>query len=127
MGSAWQHGRVLLRAAILSLGLLWAAPVAADVHGLQLPRGSRQIAQNHYGSSRTFRRTVKFYQRLLKRRASPHRAVPIYRYRGVAVARFVSQSKGSRWSAIHVFRADGRTQIYIVPGKEGLDGPQKPR
>ena len=116
-----------MRSLVLLAFLALAGPAFADVHGLPLPRGSRKMAQNHYGSGKSFRRTVQFYQRLMKRRASPHTAHPVYRYRGVAVARFVSQAKRGKWSAIHVFLAEGRTQIYVVPGKEGIDEPQKPR
>jgi len=121
-----------MRALILAVSLLWVAPAAADVHGIPLPRGSRKIAANHFNSGRNFRKTVQYYQRLMRRRASPHDAIPVYRYRGVAVARFVSRAKRGKWSAIHVFRASGRTQIYVVPGpgaapKDRLDEPRKPR
>lgn len=111
----------------LFLILSAASPALAGVHGVPVPRGSKQLSENHYRSSRTFRKTVKFVQRTLRRRSAPHEAIPVYRYRGVAIARFLSRGKGSKWSAIHVFQVKGKTQIYVVPGKESLDEPKKTR
>lgn len=114
-----------VRGWVLGLGLALAlslpAPVAAgsdraDRLGLEVPRGSKVIGDQLWSSALGFRKTVGFYERLLKRKGLAHEAVPIYRYRGVTVARFISTASGGRWSAIHVFHLRGATRIYLVPG-----------
>jgi hypothetical protein len=105
----------VLAIAIALLSFVAAPALAATVHDVPLPRGSRSIGDNHFASSRGFRKTVEFYQRFLKRGAKDHRAVPVYRIRGVTVARCISKMKGSKWLAIHVFLIRGKTQIYVVP------------
>jgi hypothetical protein len=103
-----------------------ASAGSISVHGVPLPPGSRALepasdlagdkaAVPVYSSGRGFRRTVDFYQRFFTRRGVAHEQVPIYGYRGVVVARFVSRQAGSAWAAIHVFRHRGRTRIYVVP------------
>ena len=99
-----------------------AAP--ADVLGVPLPPGTR-IDTAHAGadpgqrhlfiSGRGFRATVEFYQRFLTRRGLLHQAIPVYRYRGTEIARFLSRQPGTAWSAVHVYRDDARTWIFIVP------------
>jgi len=121
--AAWGVLRALLLAALLVL----PATGAADVHGVPLPPGSRLANGGGFRSSRSFRRTVEFYQRLLRRRSTPHEAIPIYRYRGVTLGRFLSRAQGTKWSAIQVVLLDGQTRIFILPGKERLDEPEKPR
>lgn len=104
-------------ALVLSLGVLLAAAdaAAATVHGVPLPPGSRSVDVDLFASGRGFRKTVAHVERFLRRRGLRHRAVPVYRYRGVVVARFLSRHESSKWQAIHVFRAAGRTRIAIVP------------
>jgi hypothetical protein len=99
------------------------APV--DVLGVPLPPGTRiDTARAGAGpgerrhlfiSGRGFRATVEFYQRFLARRGLLHQAIPVYRYRGTVIARFLSRQPGTAWSAVHIYRDDARTWIFIVP------------
>jgi hypothetical protein len=97
-----------------------------DVHGLPLPGGTRSISENLFESGQGFRKTVDYYERLLKKRGLAHEAIPVYGYRGVVVARFLAKERGSKWRALHIFRAEGRTKIFIVPS-DPLDGSARPR
>ncbi|GAB4569761.1 MAG: hypothetical protein Tsb0020_24100 [Haliangiales bacterium] len=121
--------RCLLRIALAALALtigpaLTSPPLPAPrvayadrglVHGLPLPPRTRSSERDLFTSGRGFRATVDFYTRHLNRRGLRHQAIPIYRYRGVTVARFLSQSPGTEWSALHVFQEDSRTSIFILP------------
>jgi len=107
--------RPRIAAILLALPLVLGAVARADVHGVSIPRRAKRLGDSHFRSPLGFRKTVRYYQRLLKRRASPHTEVPVYRYRGVTVARFVSKAAGGSWRAIHVFLANGITQVYVVP------------
>ena len=40
---------------------------------------------------------------------------PIYRRRGVSVARFLARSPSAPFLAIHVFHAGARTLIFVIP------------
>ena len=102
-----------MAAVLLVAGL--AEPASAAIHGVALPGGSRRIDSNLYRSSLGFRKTVRFYKRFLRRR--DHDEVPVYRYRGTTVARFLSRDSQSRWLAIHVFKYREHTQIYVIPRK----------
>ena len=107
----------LLRpAALLFAALLLVAPAAAAdaTRGLPLPPGSRAADADTFSSSRGFRDTVTFYSRHLHRRDIPHRAIPVYRHRGVDIARFLATGPDSPWAAIHVYRHRGATFIAIV-------------
>jgi hypothetical protein len=86
-----------------------------EVLGVAMPAGSRQAGGGVVTSGRGFGQTVEFYKRFLKRAGVGHEAVPVYRYRGVDVARFLVRQGGTRWMAIHVYRHGGRTMIYVVP------------
>jgi hypothetical protein len=92
-----------------------AASAAADEHGVPLPARSRHIKDGLYESSLGFRKTVDFYDRWLRRQGISHAAIPVYRYRGVTVARFLSRQPTARWHAIHVFQQRGRTRVAVVP------------
>lgn len=96
---------------------------AARVHGVPLPRGSHRLDKDLYESGRGFRKTVTHFERFLRRRGLRHKAVPVYRRRGVAVARFLSRQPDSKWQAIHVFRTRGRTRVAIVPRPLPLTDP----
>jgi hypothetical protein len=110
------------------LALLLALPTAsaAELHDVPLPRGARSISPNLFNSSRGFRKTVEHFERWFRRSGLGHTAIPITRYRGVVVARFISEHPTSKWLAIHVFRAEGRTQIYIVPRPAKPPAPTPP-
>jgi len=122
------------RAGFVAAGLalaLAAWPGAASagprsVSGVPLPRGSRSLDESGhlYASSRGFRKTVRFFERFLDRAGIEHQAIPVYSYRGTDVARFISRQRGSAWSAIHVFRTQGQTQIYVVPQTSPLTSAQ---
>jgi hypothetical protein len=99
-----------------------AAP--AEVLGLPLPPATRIDTRmnpapgergQRFVSGRGFRATVEHYQRVLARRGLLHEAIPVYRYRGVVVARFLSRQAGTPWSAVHVYQQDARTWIFILP------------
>jgi hypothetical protein len=114
----------------LALGLLLTAapsPAAADVHDLPLPSRSRIADPDTpelFVSGTSFRRTVDFYKKHLDRKGLAHEAVPVYRYRGTTVARFISRQRGAKWAAVHVFTHDGRTLIAIIPAPLTADPPQ---
>jgi hypothetical protein len=103
--------------AMILAAVLWAPDAharALAVLGVPMPAGSRE-AGGVVTSGRGFGQTVEFYKRFLKRAGVGHEAVPVYRYRGVDVARFLVRQGGTRWAAIHVYRHGGRTMIYVVP------------
>ncbi len=113
---------------LIAFALLLSAPAEAkrkDVHGLPLPPGSRSLENNLFESGRGFRKTVDYYKKLLKRRGLAHEAVPIYRYRGTVVARFLAKERGSRWQALHIYKSQGRTRIFIVPATVLTEGAQR--
>lgn len=93
-----------------------AAPAAPM--GVPLPPRTRSDPRRPhlFASGRSFRATVDFYRRFLARRGIAHEAVPVYRYRGAVVARFLSRQPGTDWSAIHVYQREGRTWIFLVSG-----------
>jgi len=119
---------------LLLAGALLAAPARAgagakppaDTLGLAVPGGSRVVAAQTWRSGRSFRKTVRYYQKLLSRRGIAHEELPIYRYRGVVVARFLATDPAARWAAIHVSEARGQVRIYLLPAKP-LDPGEKPR
>jgi hypothetical protein len=98
-----------------------AAP--GEVLGLPLPPGTRIDTRTLpapgerrlFVSGRGFRATVEHFQRVLARRGLLHEAIPVQRYRGTVVARFLSRQPGTAWSALHVYQQDARTWIFIVP------------
>lgn len=87
---------------------------SADLLGLSVPRGSKVVAPQVWQSRLGFRKTVKFYERLWKRLGLEPEAVPVYRYRGVDVARFLAKHPDSPWQAVQIFRKRGNTRIAIV-------------
>ncbi len=99
---------------------------SADTLGLGVPGGSRVVAVQTWRSGRSFRKTVQYYQKLLSRRGIARDELPVYRYRGVVVARFLATDPAARWAAIHVSEARGETRIYLLPAKP-LDPAEKPR
>jgi len=114
-----------LFAVAIAVGLLaFAAPTvdAKRVHGIPVP-GKAKPVDGVYTSRLTFRRTVSYYARYLKARKIAHTAVPVYRYRGVVVARWVATDPKSTWAAIHVFHRRSKTRIFIVPARQQ---PKKP-
>lgn len=102
-----------------------ARPVAA---GVPLPRGSRALATGGpellFASSRGFHDTVVWIRRWLRKQGLPARELPVYRRRGVAVARFLAPAAPGHWRAIHVFQNGGRTYLAVIPAAQGpIPGP----
>ena len=128
--------RLAVRIAFLALalagvslaGLLRDVPAAraapGEALGLPLPPGTRIDTRTDpapgerrllFVSGRGFRATVEHFQRFLARRGLLHEALPVQRYRGTVVARFLSRQPGTAWAALHVYQQDARTWIFIVP------------
>lgn len=108
----------------LQLGL--AAPALAGPGEVPLPPRARRATDGAHEARQSFRRTVEYYQRWLRRSAVAHEAVPVYQVRGVLVARFLSRTPTTGWQAVHVFHRAGRTWIAVVPRSRtpaGLDEP----
>ena len=97
------------------LGISLQHAIASGTYGIPLPPRSRPSGEGLFVSSRGFRATNEFYWRFLRRTGVPHKVVPIYRYRGIEVARILSSDPNLGWLAIHIFRHGGRTMIAIVP------------
>lgn len=101
-----------MRAAILALAILSAA-VAARADDLPVPRGSR-ASGGALVSSDGFRATVDYIAKALDTRGiAVHRVGP-YRARGVDVVRFLVDDTRAPWTAIHVWRVQGKTWISFV-------------
>lgn len=99
--------------ALMPAPLLFANP--AKELGIPLPPGSRGKGASPVLSGQGFRKTVEFYERFFRRSGLAHEQLPVYAYRGTVVARFLSRQPDSRWLAVHVYRHEGRTMIYVVP------------
>jgi hypothetical protein len=87
----------------------------ATVAGIPLPPRARIQDDGTYKAAQSYRKTVVYFERYLKRQGIPHERVPTYQVRGVQVSRILSSSPRSQWLAIHVYRIRGRTHLYIVP------------
>lgn len=110
----------MLIGAVAATGVLLAdlQPTrAARLYEIPIPRGSRKVAPDLYASSLPFRKAVRYYRKIIKAKGWLHVAVPVYRYRGTVVARFISSQVGTKWSAIQVFKHRGRTHIAVIPAE----------
>ena len=115
--AAWTFAIAVGLATVLP-ALVDASPAIAGpatVHEVPLPRGSRSADTDLFISGQTFRKTVDHVARWLDRSGIAHETVPVYRYRGVEIARFLSGQPSTAWLAVHVFRHEGKTMIAIVP------------
>jgi hypothetical protein len=105
--------------ALVLLGVLAGGALAQSAGGIALPRGTRAAdpasPEPLFVSGRGFRDTVEHVRTQLRRRGIDHDAIPIYRRRGVSVARFVARSPSAPFLAIHVFNAGARTYLFVVP------------
>jgi hypothetical protein len=97
---------------ILATALIFNPARAAP--DLKLPPGSRAQG-DHYVSGRGLRDATDFIAKELSRRGIAVDQIGPYRMRGVELTRFVSQSAGTSWLAIHVMRSAGKTLIFFVP------------
>ena len=98
------------RLLILALAL---ASIAADVHGVPMPKGSK-VDGARYKSSKGYRDTVDFVAKWLTKQGLTHEQIGPYRARGVDITRFLSQVDSTVWLAIHVIRQSGTTWISVV-------------
>lgn len=105
--------------ALLLVAALATSALAQSAGGIALPRGSRAAdpasADPLFVSGRGFRDTVEHVRKQLQRRGIDHDAVPIYRRRGISVARFIARSPTAPFRAIHVFHTGARTFVFVVP------------
>jgi hypothetical protein len=100
---------VLIALAVIAPALARAEP---DV---RLPPGTRTDAQGQLVSGRGLRDTSDFLARELDRRGIAVQRIGPYGVRGALVTRFVSQTPGTPWLAIHVLWISGKTLIFFVP------------
>lgn len=114
---------------VLAIALLIVAAGAFEhadartLHGIPVPGRELEKTGGVHLSRMTFRQTVRYYNAFLKQRKIEHTAVPIYRYRGVTVARWVSKDPKTPWAAIHVWQRRGKTRIFIVPTPQPSNKP----
>ena len=101
-----------MRAALFALCFFAASPARAG-DDLPVPRGTRADGASLV-SGAGFGPTVVFVAKELDRRGLAFEKVGPYRAHGVDVARFLSRDDHAPWSAIHVFRARGKTWISFV-------------
>jgi hypothetical protein len=105
--------------ALCLAGFLASAAHAQSAGGIPLPRGSRAAdparAEPLFVSGRGFRDTVDHVRKQLQRRGIDHETLPVYRRRGISVARFVTRTAAAPFRAIHVFHDGARTFIFVVP------------
>jgi len=79
-----------------------------------MPPGTRADATGQLVSSRGLRDTTDFVAKELAARGIAVKQVGPYRVRGVELTRFISQTPSTRWLAIHILRAGGKTLIFFV-------------
>ncbi|HUS66275.1 MAG TPA: hypothetical protein VMZ28_17095 [Kofleriaceae bacterium] len=105
--------------ALVLVAILTTGAWAQSAGGIPLPRGTRAAdpasSEPLFVSGRGFRDTVEHVRKQLQRRGIDHEAVPIYRRRGISIARFIARSPSAPFLAIHVFHAGARTLIFVVP------------
>lgn len=116
-----------MRALALALALLAALPgtaAAGSIEGIPLPRRSRAAdpGGHHVISGLGFRKTVVYYRKHFARRGIKVKEIPVYGYRDIVVSRFLAQGP-SPWLAVHIFRLDGKTHIYVVPAPQRAQKP----
>lgn len=92
-----------------------AAKSKASVAGIPLPPRARIQEDGTYRAAQSYRKTVVYFERYLRRQGIAHERVPTYEVRGVQVTRFLSSSPRSQWLAIHVFKIRGMTRLFVVP------------
>jgi hypothetical protein len=99
--------------------LTFVSPSLARADGpepeLRLPSGTRRDAQGQLVSGRGLRETTDFLAAELRRRGIAARQIGPYGVRGVELTRFVSETAGTPWLAVHVLRSGGKTLIFFVP------------
>ncbi len=104
----------------LTLGGAGALPSAhaktkASIAGIPLPPRARIRDDGTYRAAQSYRKTVVYFERYLRRQGIAHDRLPTYQVRGVQVTRILSAAPKSPWLAIHVYRIRGMTHVFIVP------------
>ena len=84
---------------------------------LTIPRRSRAVGANHFISSRTFRKTIVHFRKQLSRNTYQFNEQPVAGYKQVLLSRFLATDNNPNWNAVHIFRIQGKTHIFIVPPK----------
>jgi hypothetical protein len=92
-----------------------AAKSKASVAGIPLPPRARIQEDGTYRAAQSYRKTVVFFERYLRRQGIANERIPTYKVRGVQVTRILSSSPRSQWLAIHVYKIRGVTRLFIVP------------
>ncbi len=92
-----------------------AARSKASIAGIPLPPRARIQDGGTFRAAQSYRKTVVFFERYLRRQGIPHDRIATYKVRGVQVTRILSTSARSQWLAIHVFKIRGMTHVFIVP------------
>ena len=87
----------------------------ASVAGIPLPPRARIQEDGTYRAAQSYRKTVVYFERYLRRQGISHKRVPTYQVRGVQVTRFLSEKSGSTWLAINVYKIRGMTHVFVVP------------
>ena len=105
--------------ALVLVAALASGALAQSAGGIALPRGTRAADPSSpeplFVSGRGFRDTVDHVRKQLQRRGIDHDAVPVYRRRGISVARFIARAPTAPFHAIHVFHSGARTYLFVVP------------
>jgi hypothetical protein len=105
------------------IALVFLAGVARAEPDVRVPPGTRTDAAGQLVSSRGIRDTTDFLARELARRGIAVQQIGPYGARGAVVTRFLSETPGTPWLAIHVLRSAGKTMIFFVPRAKSAGTP----
>ena len=109
----------LLIAVLVIAAALVAPPAFAGrpktIAGIPLPPASRTSRDGIHIATKSFSKTVVYFKRYLNKQGMLFQEIPTYQVRGTQVSRLLSKSPRSPWLAIHVYRIQGLTQIFVVP------------
>lgn len=97
----------------------------ATVAGIPLPPRARIQEDGTYRAAQSYRKTVVYFERYLRRQGIANERIPTYKVRGVQVTRILSRSPVSQWLAIHVYKIRGMTHVFIVPRAKGTEPASK--
>ncbi len=107
--------RHLLRATILVLGLVGAAPAAPKgTLGVPLPKGASQLGPSLYRSPLGFSGTVQWIERQLGKKGLRVKFSPLVDLPEVVASHAESPNASTRWSGINVSRYGGSVKVFII-------------
>jgi len=109
---------IALLAASLCIGSPALANKKRQVAGIPLPKRARLHADNTYRVPQSYRKTVVYFERYLRRQGILHKRIPTYEVGGVQVTRLLSTAAKSQWLAIHIYRIRGITHVFVVPREQ---------